>query len=396
MDIRQSVFGEIAIRSGGQVTGADIGALIRRLLLFETVIVRSVRLRELPFLVRAFGKHGFIELLNSGLLKIVCEWTVISTNLEVDGFRALPPCNFSFGIVDIANREDVLRQELRSLQSVSGLKNTERTLIEDYVVSHLLRPQQEYGNQLKAQVESDVRRVSPVLRAAIGKELQARSETPVECFTLDVEETRSCVFHILTDLQKMLGLSSQSEHDILQMAVGAVANLNHRIADMEAYSAITGFAESEAPLLFGKLAGVISPQNPRSVEGQFARVITIADLPEFNLGRGIDVGRILKARESAECREFRAWLAGLAQATDQQIAEMVSGFKNRVAVGLGSGIGKALRFATTTGLGLIPGLGLIAGPVAGALDAFLLERAFPTSGVLAFLTDTYPSLFNSP
>jgi hypothetical protein len=32
---------------------------------------------------------------------------------------------------------------------------------------------------------------------------------------------------------------------------------------------------------------------------------------------------------------------------------------------------------------------------AGAADEFLIDRVFPTSGVFAFLTETYPSLFES-
>jgi hypothetical protein len=66
MNVRQSVLGEVAIRSGTNVTAVDISGLLRRLLLFDTVVVKSVRLKELPFLVRGLGKDGFRHLLNSG------------------------------------------------------------------------------------------------------------------------------------------------------------------------------------------------------------------------------------------------------------------------------------------------------------------------------------------
>lgn len=65
MDVRQAVLGEIAIRSGREVAFIDVGVLVRRLILFDKVIVRSYRLRELPLLVRTFGKTGIQELLNS-------------------------------------------------------------------------------------------------------------------------------------------------------------------------------------------------------------------------------------------------------------------------------------------------------------------------------------------
>ena len=162
---------------------------------------------------------------------------------------------------------------------------------------------------------------------------------------------------------------------------------------MEAYSAITGFTEEEAPLLFGKLAGIISPQNPDRVEKQFMRVIAIAGLPDVQ-NRRIDVEQLLKVRESVECREFRAWLSGSLESSDEQIAEMVKGVRNKVGTVLHGNVGKVMKFAAITAVGLIPGAtGLVAGPVASALDAFLTDKVFPNSGALAFLATTYPSLF---
>ena len=190
-------------------------------------------------------------------------------------------------------------------------------------------------------------------------------------------------------------MSEQQAHDIVQPSIAAVANLNQRIADMAAYSAITGFRDSEAPLLFGKLAGIIAPQNPRAIEEQFARVITIANLPDFVTGKRVDVDRPLRARDSAECRDFRAWLSNLEGVSDAQVADMVGGVRNEIASMIRSGAGKTLRLALTTAIGLIPGVGLVAGPVAGIVDSFVVEKMFPTSGAFAFLTQTYPSLFVS-
>jgi len=55
--------------------------------------------------------------------------------------------------------------------------------------------------------------------------------------------------------------------------------------------------------------------------------------------------------------------------------------------------GKAIRLLTTTGIGSIPPIGLIAGFVASAVDTFLLEKMLPKSGVVAFLSNLYPSVF---
>jgi len=55
--------------------------------------------------------------------------------------------------------------------------------------------------------------------------------------------------------------------------------------------------------------------------------------------------------------------------------------------------GRAVRLLTTTGIGAIPGVGLVAGFAASIVDAFLLEKVLPRSGVVAFLSDLYPSVF---
>jgi hypothetical protein len=165
---------------------------------------------------------------------------------------------------------------------------------------------------------------------------------------------------------------------------------------MQAYSAITGFRNDEAPLLFGKLSGVVASLNPKAAEEQFERVIELADVPDFKSGQRVDVDRLLKARESAECREFRDWLSSLDQVTNAQVKEMVASIKSKIASIAGSTGGRIMRFATTTGIGLIPVIGPIAGVAAGAIDSFLVDRVLPKSGVIAFLSETYPSLFVSP
>lgn len=392
MNIQQTVFGEVAIRSQGQVLGVDFGTLLRRLLLFDNVIIKSVRLKEIPSLVRTFGKTGFPLLLKSGILRISCESTTILIERAVNGVRDLPLSHFSFGVVDIAEREKVLRSQLAALQGVAGLKNAERASLEETVLTQLVRPPRDYGAEVQAQLESDLRNNALALRVAISQ--QAGKYGPAHLLTVDVAETSQKVFHITTNLTHALKLSAEQEHDILKNSVSAVANLNQRIADMQAYSAITGFTQSEAPLLFGKFAGIIAPQNPEPAEQQFKRVIAIANLPELLPGK-IDVETLLKARESPECQAFRAWLSKLEDTSDSQIADMVLGIRNKIGTMIRTDIGKTMRFAATTAAGLIPGIGLVAGPAAGIIDTFLAEQVFPSSGVLAFLADIYPSLFVS-
>jgi hypothetical protein len=373
-----------------------MGTLLRRLLLFDTVVVKSVRLAEIRLLVRTFGKTGFLQLLNSGVLKISCETMAFITGIAQNNVSIVPPHHFTFGRAELSDRESFLKKQLASLQGIPGLKNAERTAMEETILAKLVRPPPDFGDKLQAQVTSDIRRNTPALRAAIAEQLKIKllkSDRPLE---VNVEEKKDVVFHVKTNLGSIFGLSEESVHSLLSASISFVANLNHRLAEMEAYSAITGFKDSEAQLLFGRLAGILAPQNPEPLEERFTRVLTIANFPEFVSGQRVDVERLLTARDSAECREFRAWLSGLGDASEAQIAEMVGGIRNKVASMIQKPLAKKLRFATTVGLGLIPLYGPFLGAAAGAADEFLVDRMFPTSGVFAFLTETYPSLFVSP
>ena len=188
-------------------------------------------------------------------------------------------------------------------------------------------------------------------------------------------------------------LPKQTRTPMFRAGVTAVANLNRRLADMQAYSAITGFMESEAPLLFGKLSGVIAPLNPTLAEEQFKRVIELTDIPDIKPGQRVDVEKLLKVRDSAECREFREWLSTAEDLSDSEIRRQVTGIRSKMSSLAGSASGKAIRLAATTGIGL---LNVVGGVAAGAVDSFLVDRVLVKSGVVAFLTETYPSLFRSP
>jgi len=191
IEIRQSVLGEIAIHSGAQVSSVDVGTLLRRLLLFDTVVVKSVRLREISTLIRTFGKAGFLQLLNSGVLQISCETMALITGIAQNNVSIVPPHHFTFGRGEIAHREAFLRSELVSLQGVSGLKNAERAAMEETILAKLVRPPPDFGDKLQAQLTSDMRRNTPALKAAIAEQLKVKllkSDRPLE---VNVEEKKT-------------------------------------------------------------------------------------------------------------------------------------------------------------------------------------------------------------
>jgi hypothetical protein len=141
----------------------------------------------------------------------------------------------------------------------------------------------------------------------------------------------------------------------------------------------------------GRLGFLLHDLLPQRLERNFQRVVDLAGVPEF-LPRvdSIDLKALLSVRDSLELKEFRNWLHHSPTLTDQEIAERVTGAKARMAEFSSSLSGKFARFIITTGTGLIAPL---PGLITGAIDAFLVDKVLPRSGIWTFVNRLYPSLF---
>ena len=74
MDIRERHFGRIAVQEADpEHVVVDVGALVRRLILFEQCTVESIALKEVPALIQVFGADGLLKLIDSGAVRIVCD-----------------------------------------------------------------------------------------------------------------------------------------------------------------------------------------------------------------------------------------------------------------------------------------------------------------------------------
>jgi hypothetical protein len=160
---------------------------------------------------------------------------------------------------------------------------------------------------------------------------------------------------------------------------------------------LSGFIDDDLPLVYERLDFLAHSISPETKERQFRRVMEIAGFPDVApavSGKRVSIARLLEIRESDECREFRQWLPTIETSSDIEIRERLSSIRAKLGNLMQTGGGKTLRFLVTSGIGVIPALGLIAGPIAGAIDTFLLERFLTKSGVVAFINNLYPSVFD--
>jgi hypothetical protein len=380
-----------------RITRVDIGSLVRRLILFEKVLLRSIRFRELPALVRTFGESGLRSLIDADLLQFFCDELSPITDLAMNGVRTLPPFHFNVGIARLADPPDKLRREFHALQTISGLKNSQRAAIEEIVWNSQVRYSNDFGDVLLKHIDNELLSSSPALKVGMLEQLR-RLHPKVDLssydFDLQIDQTEERVFRIQATFDRDFGLAQEQTHKIIDNGVKSAANLSQRLLEMRELSVLTGYREDEATLLFGKLASLIS-QNPRTVEEQFKRVLEIAEIPDFKPNQRVDVEKLLAVRQSDECRAFRDWLAEAPELSDEDLRAMTHGIKNRISTLGSSTTGKIIRLAATTSIGLIPVAGLVLGPAASAVDTFLVDHALKRPAVLGFLSHSYPSLFQS-
>jgi hypothetical protein len=103
----------------------------------------------------------------------------------------------------------------------------------------------------------------------------------------------------------------------------------------------------------------------------------------------------MNAWQSKECSEFRTWLRNLDDFDEAELKDRLTGLKARLGNAAHTRSGKVLRLAATSGIGMVPVIGPIAGAAAGALDSFVLEELLPEAGPVEFLTKLYPFIFDT-
>lgn len=401
LEPRDRLLAPVAARdAAGEVIGANLGALIRRLVLFEQVILDSYGMRELPSLIDALGPDGFMALLESDALKIRADgWTFgeIGNGGLVPGRGAapLPPLSYSLSPLVPHDREEHIKLLLGEIRAMPLAKRTSQK-IRLAIVDALVHFPDDAGRKsldaLPSDLTGNLNLVRAATSAAVTKHL--RHEVDESSFTIRIEQEDEYVFTAVTDVQERLGLSAEEADKVVQDALLAIAGLNQRLEEMESYQALSGFREGELSIAEKKLAFLARQLDPEAQEERFGRVITIAELPDPETAAGtVNVERLLEARDSEELREFRRWLRTLDAATDDEIAEAVGSIKARLSEAVHSPTGRAIRFVASTVAGAIPVAGPIAGIAVGALDTFLLDKIIPEPGPISFIGTTYPSIF---
>ena len=391
-----------ARHQGGNVIGAEISDIVARLLLFDTYILDSTRLREFPHLVSAFSADGLRELINSQALQIRCEPMVIAqigqTAIGAEYGPPLSSCSYRFSVVRIGQFNDFVHRCIQPFHEISGLPHKTILRLKSTVAENLVRIPEGLETLIQQEANEELRTNPTLFRAAIDMELKRRFgrdvlELPISA---RLEEVRHGDFRFETDIGSKLNVSSEDLHNIGQAAGFAVSVLTQRLTEMRAHSALSGVLGVDTELVEKKLGLVARAIVPQSEERRFRRVVQLSGFPDIRpewRERVINADKLLKLRESDECRAFRTWLRSTDAMSDKEIADLISSLRARLGNFASSRSGKIVRFLAAAAVGM---KGAVPGAIAGIVDTFIVEKLLPKNGIVTFISDQFPSLFEFP
>jgi hypothetical protein len=194
-----------------------------------------------------------------------------------------------------------------------------------------------------------------------------------------------------------LGVDEALAHESIELGFMAVGAVELALEKMQVCSAIGGFRPTDFPVVEDRLGLIWKAHAPEDQEVRLTRVLQVAEFPAFadpTIFERVNLSKFLKLRTSAECVEFRNWLRTVDDLDDKELSERVNSLRSQLPLFVQGRNGIVIRLCITIALGLIPGAGLYAGPLASAVDAFIFANFFKTSGSFAFLEETLPSIFD--
>jgi hypothetical protein len=382
----------------------DVTAILESLLLFNSYILQSARLTELPVLIRQVGFDNMLLLLESNSFNIHCDATVLAqtgqTATEARQEKGLLPwSSYSFYRFGVRDREEFLVQCLAKVRSMTDLTAEQFDRLETAVRMRLVPVDDQAGSLRLETFRQDLRRNIPTISDAVAISLTDKMQYQVRPsdFTIRIHPLDESDFRVESDIGTRMGFDAQVTHLLIERALLSVSELNKRVECMQTYDALTGFRHQDLPLFESKIDFLIREIDPTAQARRLRRVIALTDVPDLgeSVGNGsLDMQRLLEIRESVECRAFRNWLKLTDRQTDDEVMEQFHPVRDRLLLFARGVPGKIIRWAASNAISL-----MAAGPAPAVAfttaDSFIIDRLIPTPGPTAFLSVLYPSLFGT-
>ena len=402
-ETRNKILGPIGGESGTDPDGpmtVAFGDLVRKLVLFDEIIIESRNLKEPAALTQKFGYGGVKALFESGRIRLVKDMVWITDFGQVPmrpggNGRVLPLGSYAIGPSRLTPPRDYHSSQLHKIDEISGVTAKQAKKLRELAGARVSTNAQGAEHKARDLMLADFDAERPILKLAIALTLKRQFQVELKPTEIELElgHLRGSDWSARTNLADLTTLDARQIHDAVYGGLAAAATLNVRLVLMEAFNALTSFQINDLPLYEEKLSFLAREIDPDRQEERLDRVGSIAGLPEVSpdlFDNDVDLAKLVEITSGPEVEAFRSWLRTTDSISDEEVEELLRPVRDALAKAVRSPAGKAVRLATTTGVGaLIPpvGLGL------SAIDTFLVERVMPKPGPVAFLSRLSHSVF---
>jgi hypothetical protein len=388
----------------------ELDELLARFILFKTYILESARIEEIDHLFSVLGHASLLSLLRSGAFEIDLTYASIAYLTKVDegsgNERPLPSLYYAFRAWRPMSWASLREQRIKECVSrLPDLSARQREQLEEGLDMCVLTPRQQAGDEAIEQLHTELALDSPPLsvRKAIAFALSDTLGRQVKLteFALTIHRPEPTVFAVETNIDKMFALSTQQTHETIGSGLMALGRVNYRLEVMHRVNALTGFDNDDLAIWQGKLGSVFEQARRREYAAEatserLTRVLELKGFPALGqaLSKGrIDIARLLEVRNDPKIDDFRRWLASVHDVPDEELAARLNDLRGCLGGLADSRSGKVVRFVVTTGVGLVPGIGTIAGALLGGLDMFVLEKLLGKPGPVSFMNRTFSRIY---
>ena len=365
--------------------------LVEKLILFENLIIESSRLKEIPILLNSIGFEPTMTLLKSGVIQIHNDKVAIGSKnkntMHLVGFSELK----AFG----TDPSHLFKTNIKEIKDDCDISDQKFSQLEQELNSVVTSYPEESLDDLSDDFKNDVKPNSNSLREAIRIKIKNKlnEEVNIDQIEINTELFKNDLFKHESNLKELLEIDKATEFEILDSALLSLGGLNEKILQMDLYNSISGFKPNEISIFKSKLRFVEQIVDTDDRTNQFHRVVNVAGLPIINdkvVKKEIDFEQLLDIRREEEIVIFRNWLNKTDEISDEELDQKLNNFRVKLSKYINTDWGKGTRFLTSNGLGSIEP---ISGIVLSIADTFLLDKFIKQPGAIAFLSQSYPTIF---
>lgn len=381
------------------------GEFVERLILFEEYILESIRLKEIPHLVRLFGCSPVLELLKSGKLKIYCDAVTMASTGQTGGALEsrrikgnLPEGSYCLDMIRVAFHKDYISKNLQQIHEINGTSHKEAKKLKLAIVEKLVYFPESALRQIQTQTIADIKNQDPAIKIAIDSRIQNHMHQEIDPNSLElkIEFIDETDFRVESNIETKYGLDKQTVHKIVERGLLGIGGRNQRIAQMEAFNSLVGFKSEEVKLLDWKVDFIMRKLSHETPSNKFRKVLSIKGLPDFSQAASagdIDLVKLLEMSESRECIDFRTWLWSQETIDSDELKERLESLSQKFKDFRQTKFGKTIYWLASNSLGFIPGVGTLVSLGLSFYDEFLVKDVLPQGGAMTFINNKLPTVY---